>query len=183
MLEFQKGDASSFETLMRKYYARIFNFIYRFVGSREVAEDLTQEVFIKVHQAAPTYQPRAKFQTWVYTIAKNISLNELRRKKFSGVSIDDSVPTQEGQVKRQVEDVDAPNPSKEIEKKEAAQVVQEAVQSLPENQRMAVVLRRYEKLSYEDIAKTMDMSVSAVKSLLSRARESLRQSLAGYMRQ
>jgi len=181
MLDFQKGNRASFENLMHKHYKRILNFIYRFTGIRETAEDLTQEVFIKVYNSGPTYRPKAKFQTWIFTIAKNISLNELRRFKNKPVSLDGTWETEDGEMAPQVEDTRAPSPDQEIIQDEKAVIVKAAIDALPENQRMAVILRRYEDLSYEEIAKTMGCSVKAVKSLLNRAKENLRNKLAGFI--
>jgi len=180
MLEFQAGRKDSFETLLRKYYPRLLNFIYRFVGNREAAEDLTQEVFIKVYQGASGYQPHAQFKTWLYTIARNISLNALRKNKNSGFSLDEDIDCEGDSLKRQLPDTRNLNPKEELVQKETARVVQEAIQALPENQRLAVILRRYEEFSYEEIAKTMNVSVEAVKSILNRAKENLKKSLAGY---
>lgn len=177
MLDFQKGDNASFEALMHKYYPRLLNFIYRFTGDRETAEDLTQEVFWKVYNAASGYRPRAKFQTWVYTIAKNISLNELRRHRKTPLSLEDPFESEEGRMERQWEDTASPRPDEEIQRQETAAAVRSAVAALPANQRMAVILCRYDGFSYEEIARTMGISVQAVKSLLSRAKESLKNKL------
>jgi len=174
MLEFQKGDKASFENLMRKYYKRVFNFIYRFVGSIEIAEDLTQEVFMKVYKKAPSYKPQAKFQTWLYTIAKNISLNELRKHKKKMISLEETIESDSGEIKRQFEDDTSENPFQRLENKELVAIIKKAINQLPENQRIAVLLHRYEQFSYEEIAQTMGCSVSAVKSLLSRAKENLK---------
>lgn len=183
MLEFQKGHRASFENLMRKYYKRVFNFIYRFTGNRESSEDLTQEVFLKVYKSGEGYHPRAKFQTWLYTIAKNTALNELRRLKRPMVSRDAGVALRDGDdAPRQMADTGAEDPAQALLQKERAQAVQEAVGSLPENQRIAVILFRYERMRYEEIARAMGVSVSAVKSLLSRAREGLRQRLGRFIR-
>lgn len=179
MLDFQKGNPASFEFLMHKYYKRIFNFVYRFVGSREAAEDLTQEVFLKVYKAAPGYQPQSKFQTWAYTIARNLSLNELRRAGRKNISLDETVNFKDGETSRQVEDPSVVHPAQTMEAEETRRMVQEAIASLPENQRMAVILRRYENMSYEEIAQTIGMSVEAVKSLLNRAKENLKDRLTG----
>jgi RNA polymerase sigma-70 factor (ECF subfamily) len=178
MLEFQKGDQASFETLMRKYYARVLNFIYRFINNRDTAEDITQEVFVKVYKSAPTYKPRSKFQTWVFTMAKNASLNELRRLKHQGYSLDKTMEDDEGGIMmRQMEDPTQLGPAAKMIRDERVAVIREAIHALPENQRIAVLLRRYENLSYEEIAQTMGTSVEAVKSLLSRAKENLRNKL------
>jgi len=176
MLDFQKGNNASFETLMHKYYPKVLNFIYRFVTSRESAEDLTQDVFIRVYKNRATYTPQAKFQTWIYTIAKNAALNELRRRKPLW-SLDALVSTQDGAVARQVEDRKRRNPHEEVRQKEEQDAVLKAIAGLPESQRLAVILRRYDGFSYEEIAVTLNCSVPAVKSLLSRAKDNLRQAL------
>ncbi|MCR4336850.1 MAG: sigma-70 family RNA polymerase sigma factor [Candidatus Omnitrophica bacterium] len=182
MLEFQKGDVASFETLMHKYYARILNFLYRFVANREAAEDLTQEVFIRVYKSAATYRPEAQLKTWIYTIAKNIALNELRKGHRHFVSLDEVLPSEEGSFKHQIEDRKAIHPRRELEKQERARAVKRAIDELPENQQLAVVLRRYEDLSHEEIAETMACSVSAVKSLLTRAKLNLKVKLEEYLK-
>jgi len=178
MLEFQKGNVPAFETLMRKYYARILNFSYRFVGDRDTAEDLAQEVFIKVHRSGSSYRPQAKFQTWIYTIAKNLSLNAVRSMKRQAVSLDQDVDGEDGAMQRQLADPKAEHPAQVLQRQETAVIVQEAVNSLPENQKLAVILRRYERLSYEAIAETMGCSPEAVKSLLNRAKENLKVKLS-----
>lgn len=177
MLEFQKGSKASLEALMHKYYPRLLNFIYRFLGSREAAEDITQEVFVRVYKSASCYRPKAKFQTWVFTIARNLSLNELRRSKKACVSLEETFSSEDGEVKRQVEDLNGEDPDMELIRKEKAAAVKAAIHDLPENQRTAVILRRYEDFSYEEIARAMNVSVQAVKSLLSRAKENLKNKL------
>lgn len=181
MLAFQKGDPQAFEQLMTKYYTRILNFIYRYVGRREVAEDLTQEVFIRVYNSAHRYRAAAKVQTWLYVIAKNISLNELRRTKRPTYSLDAPLDTGEGEVGTQMQDERAQAPDEAALRKERADHVQAAIQALPENQRMAVLLRRYEQMSYEDIAAAMKTTPKAVKSLLNRAKENLKNSLKAFI--
>lgn len=174
MLEFIQGNKASFEALMRKYFPRLLNFIYRYVGNRQIAEDLTQEVFIKVHNAASKYSPQSKFQTWIFTIAKNMSLNELRRLKRPMISIDESIDLGTDHVQRQFSDETTEAPDKNILEDEKVQAIRTAINDLPKNQRMAVVLRRYENMSYEEIALTMNTSEKAVKSLLNRSKENLK---------
>ncbi len=181
MLEFQKGDKVSFEKLMDKYYKRVMNLVYRFVDDKDIAEDLTQDVFIKVYNNAHLYKPKAKFQTWLYQITKNTCLNELRRRKHSAVSLDKTFEVKGNPLKQELADTNSLNPSERIDQKEIALVVKEAIESLPENQRMAVTLRRYEQLSYDDIAQTMNCSLSSVKSLLSRAKLNLKEKLKGFI--
>lgn len=177
MLDFQKGDKAAFEKLMVKHYKQVMNLVYRFLGDKEIAEDLTQDVFINVYKTARFYKPKAKFQTWLYRIVKNACLNELRRQRRSAASFDETFGVKDNPHKREPADLDIPNPSETINQKERVEAVKEAIASLPENQRMAVTLRRYEQLSYEDIAQTMKCSVKAVKSLLSRAKVNLKEKL------
>jgi RNA polymerase sigma-70 factor (ECF subfamily) len=182
MLEFQKGNKAAFEALMRKYYRSIYNFIYRFLGNKVSAEDLTQEVFIRVYRHGNTYRPDAKFQTWIYTIARNLSLNELRRGKRKMFSLDAMMTIKDRDVPVQLEDPSSENPYQLVEQKERAHLVQQAIRDLPDSQRMAVILRRYQGLPYEEIAKTMDCSVQAVKSLLNRAKENLKLRLVSFIK-
>ncbi len=182
MLEFQEGNKASFEALMHKYFPRLVNFIYRYVHSREAAEDLAQEVFIRVYKSGPGYKPQSKFQTWVFTIARNLSLNELRRNKHRTVSLDATFSSDEGELRRQVEDPNSASPDEDMLRGEKAAAVKAAIDDLPENQRVAVLLRRYEQFSYEEIARTMNISSKAVKSLLSRAKESLKNKLSGWVK-
>ena len=180
MLEFQKGNKASFEALIRKYFPRLVNFIFRFVGNRQAAEDLAQETFFRVYRSVSKYEPRSKFQTWVFTIAKNLSLNELRRKKYPVVSLDETFSTADGELKRQVEDAHSERTDERLLRAERAEAVKEALGFLPESQRIAVLLRRYEQFSYEEIAQTMNTSVKAVKSLLNRAKENMKIKLAKW---
>ena len=172
MLDFQSGETCAFESLMEKYYRRILNFIYRYLNNREVAEDLTQEVFMKVYHARHSYQPKAQFRTWIYTIAKNLSLNEFKKFRFSVL---------ENELIQSVED-NNPRADQMLADQEMVQVIKKAIGELPENQRLAVILHRYEDFSYEEIAQTMGLSVQAVKSLLNRAKESLRQKLSSFFK-
>lgn len=182
MLEYQKGDKPSFEALMRKYYVRVFNFILRIVQRRDAAEDLTQEVFIKVYHAGSAYRPQAKFQTWVFTIAKNLALNELRRAGKTPVSLDAHFEYDGDEIPQQFEDKNSLSADEKLVQKETARMVKDAVQSLPESQRIAIILRRYEDFSYAEIAESLSCSVEAVKSLLSRAKETLKKRLAEYVK-
>jgi RNA polymerase sigma-70 factor (ECF subfamily) len=181
MLEFQGGHQPSFETLMRKYFSRLLNFIYRYVGDRETAEDLTQEVFICVYKSGPRYQPQSKFQTWVFTIARNLSLNELRRHKHHIVSLDENVFSETERLKCQARDAHGTSLDQELLKEERKSAIRAAINDLPESQRVAVLLRRYEQFSYEEIARTMSISVKAVKSLLNRAKGNLKDRLSKWV--
>ena len=178
MLAVKKGDRNAFDDLMRKYYPRILNLAYRLTGNRQLAEDLTQDVFMKVYKSATRYRPQSKFQTWLYTIAKNTCFNELRRKRWQMVSLDEPVDAKAGELRKELPDPGA-DPATEFLQKEKENQVWAAVNDLPENQRMAVILRRYENFSYAEIAATLDVTDKAVKSLLSRAKVNLKNKLAG----
>ena len=181
MLDFQAGNTESFERLLEKYFPPVMNFVYRYTGNRTVAEDLTQEVFIKVYRSAASYTPKARFKTWIYTIARNCAFNEAKRSSRGNVSLDAIIDTGSERLQRQVEDKEAPQPGEELIRSETIQRVREAVASLPDKQRTAIILRRYDEFSYEEIAETMHISEKAVKSLLNRARENLRNALSGII--
>ena len=181
MLKFKERDKAAFEQLLDKYQKPVINFIYRMIQDRDEADDLAQEVFVRVYNSAKRYEPKAKFSTWIYRITKNLCLNELRRRKRKFISLDETISTEEGELKREIASPEATSPYQDTSKHELQKVVKEAIESLPANQRIAVILRRYEQLSYEDIAKALECSVSAVKSLLSRAKESLKEKLTPYI--
>ncbi len=181
-LEFQKGEARAFDTLMHKYYKRVLNFLYRYCADAALAEDLTQEVFLKVYENASRYTPQSKLQTWIYTIAHNLVLNELRTRKRKMVSIEATFESDDSTLKRQFEDPNTPSPAQGILDEEKQDIIRKAILSLPENQRTAVLLRRFEDMSYEEIAQAMQTSVQAVKSLLNRAKENLREKLADFVK-
>jgi RNA polymerase sigma-70 factor (ECF subfamily) len=180
MLKLKNGDRAAFEILMRKYYPRILNFVYRFLGNRQLAEDLTQDVFLKVYKSARRYRPRSKFQTWLYTIAKNSCLNELRRNREQMASLDVPITSDERGHKKEISDPHA-DPAGDFFQKEKKLLVQAAINDLPENQRIAVILRRYDNFSYIEIAATLNVTYKAVKSLLSRAKMNLRKKMAGIV--
>jgi RNA polymerase sigma-70 factor (ECF subfamily) len=170
-----QGDENPFELLVNRHQSRILNLAYRFVGNRTQARDLAQEVFIRVWQAAPRYKPQAKFTTWVYRITANLCLNELKsfgkKKLIFGESL-----VEEGQTPNE-ESNRAPSAEDILLAEERNRQISHALRSLPENQRMALILKRYDNLSYHEIAKIMDCSVSAVESLLVRAKRNLQEKL------
>lgn len=181
MSRFQEGDKGAFEALMQKYYPRLLNFIYRYLGDKELAEDLAQEVFIRVYKSASHYAPRAQFKTWLYRIARNLSLNQLRRNKYKTVSLDGKISKDGETLNWEVEDKNSLRPDEHLIRSETAQRVRQAIYALPERQRVVVILYRFEDFSYREIAKTMKISEKAVKSLLSRARENLKNALSGLI--
>jgi RNA polymerase sigma-70 factor (ECF subfamily) len=181
MARFQGGDEEAYNELVRRNYRSVLNLIYRFIGRREDANDLAQDVFLGVYRARRTYRPTAKFSTWLYKNTLNICLNfnrAMRHRRAASLSAESA----EGEGPMEMEDRKAQQPSDVLEKSELRDKVREAVDALPPNQRAAVLLARFEKLSYKEIAETMDLSVQAVKSLLSRAKENLRYKLSLFLK-
>jgi len=175
MARIVKGDEDAFEILVNRHQTSVLNLIYRFIGDRTQAKDLSQEVFIRVWQAAKTYKPKAKFTTWLYRIGANLCLNELksaRRKKW--FSLNRSDENSEHTFEETLTD-SAPSAEDLLLSKERSRQISDALQGLPENQRMAMILKRYDDLSYQEIARIMDCSVSAVESLLVRAKRTLQE--------
>ena len=182
MLRFQDGEESCFEQLVERHKNRVFNLAYRFLGNYEEAEDLAQEIFMKIYHAKKTYRPKAKFTTWLYAICKNTCLKKLCKKRPKIVSLQERIELQEDSVTHQIADSHIPSPSASTLNNEQTLVVKEAIDSLPANQKMAVILYRYDQLSYEEVAKVMGFSVKAVKSLLHRAKINLKEKLADYFK-
>ena len=173
-----RGDTAAFEQLVERHQHLVVGTVARMLGSHSDAEDIAQQVFLRVWKNATRYQPQAKFTTWLLKITRNLVFNELRRRsRHPQVSLQ---PTPE-EEERPLKDEQAVAPDASLLQEELQQAVDAAISQLPETQRMAVILRRYEELSYEEIAETLDQSVSAVKSLLFRARSELRESLKRYL--
>ena len=175
------GDKSAFNDIMNRYEKSILNFAYRMLSNRTEAEDVTQEVFLRAYKNIETFEARAKFSTWLFKIARNLCLNKLRHTfRFPTFSIDKPVRGSEYDFQRQIEDKKQVSPISNIFSKEIQNAVKAALGSLPKNQKMAVMLRRYEDMSYKEISVIMSCSVSAVKSLLNRAKQTLKNKLSYY---
>ena len=182
MLDVKAGDEQSFALLLHRYRTPLVNFLYRMVRNREQAEDLAQEVFIRVYRARADYVPSAKFTTWLFRIATNLALNSVRdtRHQRMEVSLDAPVTMDsEGGDERRI-DVAEKNPNIEEHLVQEAQrdMIRHAIDKLPEKQRAAVLLHKYQDLDYGEISKILSCSESALKSLLFRAYETLRVELA-----
>jgi RNA polymerase sigma-70 factor (ECF subfamily) len=173
-----RGDTDALEELIEKHQALVAGTVARMLGSNSDVEDIAQQVFIRVWKSAPRYVPRAKFTTWLLKITRNLVFNELRRAKRHA-----NVPLQPepGAEDPPLQDEANLAPDASLLEAELQQTIQGAILQLPETQRMAVVLRRYEQLSYEQIAEILDLSVPAVKSVLFRARTELRSRLSKYL--
>jgi RNA polymerase sigma-70 factor (ECF subfamily) len=175
-----KGDRFAFEILVSRHQNRILNTIYRFVGDRTDAEDLAQDVFLRIWLAAGRYKPTAKFTSWAYRITANLCINQLkatrRKKLFQSVFTHLKTHSQAGEhLKNQGKRIESPEAL--LLAKEGKQQIWSAIQSLPAKQRMAVVLKRYEGLSYCEIAQILECSVAAVDSLLVRAKRNLKKKM------
>jgi RNA polymerase sigma-70 factor (ECF subfamily) len=184
MLEFQKGDISAFEKLVKKYKESIINIIYQFIGDRDEAEDLAVEVFLRVYKAAKSYEAKAKFTTWLYKITTNLCLNEIRKKaKLQTVSLSKPIPTGRGKEEELIEKIAnaAPSPQQILEKKERNSLIRKAVDSLPAKQRMATILQIYEGLSYKEISAVLGCSVKSVERRLYWARTNLKEKFSSYL--
>ena len=178
MMKCRNGDMSAFELLVRRYEDLMINFIYRSIGDYHRAEDLAQETFLRVFKSAGRYEPKCQFKNWLYLIATNLCRNEVRnRNRRNTLFLDDLVPEDED-VNYSAVMMDVRNlPDELYEKKERNLLIQQTLNRLPENQRMALILVTYQNMRYEEIAEVLDCSVSAVKSLIHRARQAMKKLL------
>ena len=182
MLLVKQGDSGAFEQLVDKYKQPVMNLAFRMLRDAAEAEDLAQNVFVQVYKSAHRYEVASKFSTWLFTIARNLSLNEIRRRsRHPADSMDANHPEQDDQPLRQYEDKKTFSPPDRLLHGELEQKIDEAMAELPENQRTAILLCRQDELSYEEIAKVLDCSLSATKSLIHRGRETLKQKLKPYL--
>ena len=173
-----EGDTGAFEELVEKHQALVAGTIGRMLGSNSDVEDIAQQVFIRVWKSARRYVPRAKFTTWLLKITRNLVFNELRRtKRRAQVPLQSEPGTDDPPLKDEMNLA----PDASLLEVELRRTIEEAILQLPETQRMALVLRRYEQLSYEEIADVLELSVPAVKSVLFRARSELRERLSKYL--
>jgi len=183
MLRVKRGDRTAFEELVNKYKQPVMNVVFRMLGDATEAEDLAQNVFVQVFKSADRYRVSARFSTWLFTIARNLCLNEIRRRsRHPAESLDAPHPDQEDQPLRQFEDAKIFSPPDSLLQGELERKIQQALSDLPESQRIAILLCREQELSYEEIARVLGCSLSATKSLIHRARETLRQKLKPYLR-
>ena len=172
MARIREGDMDAFRVLVETHQARVIGTISKMLGSDAESEDLAQQVFIRVWKSAPRYRPTAKFTTWLFRITRNLVFNEPRRRRhFADQTEEISEATERAEKE----------PDQVLLEEELQLAIQDAINRLPESQRMAIILRRYEEMPYEEIAKVMGTTVPAVKSILFRARAELRQRLAKYL--
>jgi RNA polymerase sigma-70 factor, ECF subfamily len=177
MLQVKAGDDESFNLLLQKYRTPLVNFLFRMVREKATAEDLAQEVFLRVYRARKQYSPSAKFTTWMFRIATNLALNSVRdnRHRQMDVSIDGPLEDDEKPVQLPTRELRI---DEHMIERDRSEFIRSTIQALPEKQRVAVLLHKYEEMDYAEIAKILDCSESALKSLLFRAYETLRVQLA-----
>ena len=183
MLGVKAGDDASFELLLEKYRAPLVHFLFRMVRDAATAEDLAQEVFLRVYRARKKYAPSAKFTTWLFRIATNLALNAIRdsRNEKLGISIDESA-TADGEQRPRMDVADKrPGMVERMMERDRAAMIKRAILALPAKQRAAVLLHKYHDLDYDEIARILDCSESALKSMLFRAYETLRVELAALV--
>ncbi|MCB9882705.1 MAG: sigma-70 family RNA polymerase sigma factor [Planctomycetes bacterium] len=181
MLRLQRGDTGAFEELVAHYQGIILNLIVRFMGRRGSREDLAQEVFLRVFRARRDYRPEARFSTWLYRIVFNLCINENQRdRRRRTVSLDGAADGRDGSWDP-VDPAGLP-PEGLVESEELHERVRAVVAELPESQRVALVLDKYEGLSQREIAAVLGTTEKAVKSLLARARDNVRDRLMPYLR-
>jgi len=180
MLRVKTGDMVAFEHLVDRHQHSVVGTVAKMLSGDADAEDIAQMVFLRVWRSAPRYEPTAKFTTWLMTITRNLVFNEMRRRQrarfvpIDGAETDNAPPPQ-------FEDTGAAQPGEELLKSEMQGAIDAAIAELPENQRLAIVLRRFENMPYEEIARVLHTSVPAVKSILFRARADLKEKLKPYL--
>jgi RNA polymerase sigma-70 factor (ECF subfamily) len=186
MLRVRDGDAEAFEQLVALWQDRLVNLFRYQTGDHALAEDLAQEVFLRVYRARAGYKPTAKFSTWIHTIANNAA-SDLRqrayRRREHGVPVNVSASTSAIGLEHLAVAASGQRPARQADRSELQDVVQRAIAELSDSQRMALLLAKFELCSYEEIAAAMGLTVPAVKSLLFRARDQLREKLEAYERE
>ncbi|MCE9544565.1 MAG: sigma-70 family RNA polymerase sigma factor [Planctomycetia bacterium] len=184
MLQVRDDDAAAFEELVLRYQARLLTVLEHLCGRRDLAEDLAQDVFLRVYRSRKRYQPGAKFSTWLFTIANNVASNARRsmsRRREVNVEGRESGPMGANPLDQMALAASGLMPTRQLDKSEMRDIVNVAVSALSERQRLAVLLSKFEDMSYADIGEVMELSPQAVKSLLSRARAALREVLTPYL--
>lgn len=183
MLRVQRGDRGAFTELVEKYQRPVYNFILRTLRDETEAEDLAQNTFVQVWKSAERYRANARFTTWLFTIARNLCLNEIRRRsRHPADSLDGFASGDDEQAAPQIEDRTAVSPPGKVLQGELEDKLAEALAGLPENQRTAILLCQRDELSYDAIAEVLGCSLSATKSLIFRGRETLKLKLKAYLK-
>ncbi len=178
VLKSQRGDTKSFELLILKYQRRIFNVIYRIVRDQNVVEDLAQDTFLNAYNSIKNFKRQSSFYTWIYRIAVNISLNYLSKQK-NLKTVDDTIMESESVVEK-ISTYDM-SPEKSLGSKESTSVIINAINKLPDDMRLAIMLRDYEGLSYQEASEVMDCPIGTVRSRIFRGRAILKEMLKDHL--
>ncbi len=173
-----RGDEAAFRTLLTKYERAVFNICLRMVRNREQAEDLAQDAFMKVFSMLDRYNPSYAFSSWLFKITSNLCIDSIRKRKLDTLPLDQPIQSAAGEFARQYESPED-NPEKKMMSRELVARLQEAIEGLPPHYRIMILLRHQQDLSYEEIAETLDVPLGTVKARIHRAREMLRNRLAG----
>jgi RNA polymerase sigma-70 factor, ECF subfamily len=181
MVAFQQGDEAAFEQILDKYHKVIVNFIYKIVNNRAEAEELAQDVFLRIYRARNSYEPRARFSAWIYRIATNVGLKAAGRKRRApfGFGLDTRYEFT-GKVEGRSREPDA---EQKLVESEMGKVVRQIIRGLPKNEKIAIILRRYEGLSYKEIADVMNCTEPAVKTYIHRGKLRLRDRIRPYLKE
>lgn len=174
------GEQHRFGDLVGRYQGAIVNYVYRMLGQYDDAVDLSQDVFVKAYTALHSYQPKYPFSAWLFRIARNAAIDEIRRRRLSLVALDEPVQTKEGTMERQLAS-DDPGPERELLDRETTGQIDAALASLPDKYREPLVLRHAADMSYEEIAEALELPLGTVKTRIFRGREALRKALEGVV--
>ena len=182
MLRVKAGDQPAFEYLVQKYRRPMVSFMYRMARNSAIAEDLAQEVFLRVYRSRETYEPSAKFSTWLYRIATNLAVNHARDTRHERPEIQVSLdePDEESGATLELPDASL-NVEQQMVRRERLLAIRKKIEALPEQQRLAVLMHKYQQMDYKQIADVLKKSESATKSLLFRAYETLREQLKEFI--
>ena len=181
---FQEGDRSAFDQIFNKYKTTVVNLAFRFVRDKEIAEDIAQEVFIKIYEKKVHFGPKAKFSTWLYRVTVNTSLNVLRKRKPLLLSLDERIENQKGGKKPLIErltDPHATSPLRSLEEGELKMMVHREIEKLPEKLRLPILLSQFENLPHREIALILGITEKAVEKRIYHAKKRLRKKLLKYL--
>ena len=182
MLRVQAGDMAAFETLVAKFRRPLIGFMYRMARNQAVAEELAQEVFLRVYRSRESYHADAKFSTWLYRIATNLALNHIRDTRSERAEVTASLDEPNEETGRTLDVADTHlDAEQELVRRERLAQIRQQVEALPERQRVAVLMHKFQGLDYKEIGKVLKLSESATKSLLFRAYETLREKLKAFV--
>jgi RNA polymerase sigma-70 factor (ECF subfamily) len=178
MVAFQQGEEAAFEQILDKYHKAIVNFIYKIVNNRAEAEELAQDVFLRIYRARHSYEPRARFSAWLYRIATNVGLKAAGRNRRSPFGFGPNKITRKEDVR-----VREPDAEQKLVESEMGKVIRQIIRGLPKNEKIAIILRRYEGLSYKEIADVMNCTEPAVKTYIHRGKLRLRDRIRPYLKE